>query len=121
MAGKCTKLVVQAAALILQENSELFDKQVLDLNYLPRNVDVLGYIYYLKDNGPYHTKFEELYQTVANEVVNIWKRTDIPILANGHKQGDKHIKKRLDNVLIAYKKVKRNVRAKKSNAGDMEF
>lgn len=110
MAGTYTNLVIEPAASILNEKSkELFNKLDLDLNYLPRNIDVLSYIYYIKDSKPYRTKIESLYQTVANEVIKIWKQTQIPIVSHGNIHGDKHIKKRLEKVLNAYKKIKRNV------------
>lgn len=96
----CAKLIAERVTCILNDNSELFDKKDFDLNYLPRNVDVLSYIYYLKENAPYHKKFEKLYQTVANKIFIVWDKTQIPVLAHGNKKhGDTNMIKRIGNVM----------------------
>lgn len=98
---------VTTASGILNEGIELFEKKDLDLNYLPLNTDILSYIYYLKDNSKYHTAFKKLHQPVADKIIGIWSKTEIPIL------GDKYIKKKIDNLLKFYKKCKRNIRTHK--------
>lgn len=115
------KLDIERALSKLNEKTELFEKKDVDVKYLPRNLDILAYIYYLKDTAVYRTKFESLYQIVVQKVVIIWKKTQIPIMANGKKHGDKNIQNKIDKVLQMYKKIKRNIRAGKANANDLKF
>jgi hypothetical protein len=84
---------------------KLFEKKDLDENYLPLNVDIVAYAYYLKDNAHYHSKFKSLYTLMTTKIVNIWEKTKIPIC------GNKHVKSKIDGILKCHKKVKRDIRA----------
>lgn len=103
----CKNLNVKTAVSILSENSELFDIKDIDVNYIPRNGDILAYIYYVKNGTPYHTKFKDLHITVAKRVIEIWKKTQIPTIT------EKCVKKRIAAVLNKYTSVKRKIRANK--------
>lgn len=109
-------LKVQSVATILNEEKELFDVKDIDDNYLPRNSDVLGYLYYLKDREPYHTKFLDLYMKVALRLIDIWKKTQIMPILN-----KKNLKKRIAAIFSKYKNIKRKVRENKCNDTNLQF
>lgn len=111
---------IARAASVLSEKLDLFDKNDIDDHYLPRNVDILSYIFYLKSNASYHIKFQDLYTTVANRVVGIWQKTLIPVISQETKCS-KHINKKIDKVLKDYKRLKRNIRSTKASANDINF
>jgi hypothetical protein len=89
---------------------------MIDDNHLPRNSDVLGYLYYLKDREPYHTKFLDLYITVAEKLIDIWKKTQIMSILT-----KKNLKKKIAAIFNKYKNIKRKVRENKCNDTYLQF
>lgn len=123
MAEKCKEYLavdIARAVSILNEKLDLFDKNDINDHYLPRNVDILSYIFYLKSNASYHTKLEDLYTTVANRVLSIWQKTLIPVISQGPKCS-RHINKKIDKVLKDYKILKKNIRFNNASANDINF
>lgn len=85
----------------LKNGSEFFETHDLNLSQLPLNIDILSY---LKENSPYHTKIEHLFQAAAKKIIFIWEETRIPICEN------KYIKEKIGKLLTVYKKIKRNAK-----------
>jgi hypothetical protein len=72
------ELAIDTLPKILDTKDELFDKTDINENFLPRNIDVLSYIYFLKSKSIYHKKFSEHYATAIHKIMYIWQRADIP-------------------------------------------
>jgi hypothetical protein len=114
-AETCLNLRIESVSSILSSGNELFNLKDIDVNYLPRNSDILAYIYYLKAKAPYHTKFVDLYISVANKTIDIWKKTEIATVT------ERHVKTRIAAILSKYKQIKRKIRGNKFNDQYLQF
>lgn len=86
---------------ILTKGSQLFSLKEIDGDCLPRNVDILSYIYFLKNcDGVYHKKLESFYAQVIKKVVQIWEKTGIPIIS------ETPVRKKLNGLLKKYMDLK---------------
>lgn len=97
------ELEIDTLPKILNKKDELFDKTDINEHFLPRNIDVLSYIYFLKIESIYHKKFSEHYTTATHKIMYIWQRADIPTVTHAA------IKKKLINIMDKYAAVKRKV------------
>lgn len=90
---------------ILLRDAELFPKRNLDQNYLPRNVDVLSYLYFLKSESQlYHKRIDSFYTPAIYKIFEIWKKTDIPTISYSG------ARKKLDSLFTKYTSIKRNIK-----------
>lgn len=83
--------------------AELFDKKEIDENYLPRNGEVIAYYHYSRDLASYHSKKSLTISAVADKVIEIWKKTDMHIITK------KHVRKKIEVALKAYRTIKRKI------------
>lgn len=67
---------------ILQKKEELFKKTVMSESHLPRNIDVLSYLFYLKSQSTeYRKPIESFYSQVVLKITNIWMKSGIKIIS----------------------------------------
>lgn len=102
-----TNCSVELDLSIMDENSKLFEIQDIDnINYLPRNCEILGYFYFLKEKLPYHQRSESVINMVAEKVSQIWTKTNIPIITT------RHLRKKVEKIITAHKALQRKIRQK---------
>lgn len=100
----------------LDTQLELFDEVIFDEDILPCNAEVLGFLYYTKNNHEYHKKLTECAGQVVRRVVYCWERLGIPLecvksvrtkiqkLLKKYQQTKKYLRLNREQVEIAYLK-----------------
>lgn len=84
---------------------------------MPRNVHVLGFLFFFKgEDGTHHKTTEKYYTNVTYQITAIWKKTGIHIITYNA------TRKKLHALVELYAKTKRNIHKQSAHVpGDFFF
>lgn len=101
--------------VILKKKGDFFDKNNISENVLPRNIDVLSYLYFLKAQSEYHIKLDQHYSTICKKIIHIWDKTGLSTVTY------RYVKIKLIELVNKYAAVKRKTHKENCHSNDLFF